>query len=195
MASNSNEDEFLDSSGELHSDDKVDIETKHEVSDNSELIGRYRREANEIGLKGKELTSYITNSLATHYEDLRKKELIAMELEKQQKLKSMELDKQQELKSMELKLKADEMRLKEEENEIRKAEMLQKERLHKESLTAKKNDKAAASKLVSGSCLFPTSVAYGFRVARQLLVVLPGLSTFISSTFTFLFFLCRKKLC
>ena len=146
MASNSNEDEFLDSSGELHSDDKVDIETKHEVSDNSELIGRYRREANEIGLKGKELTSYITNSLATHYEDLRKKELIAMELEKQQKLKSMELDKQQELKSMELKLKADEMRLKEEENEIRKAEMLQKERLHKESLTAKKNDKAAASK-------------------------------------------------
>ena len=125
------EDEFQDSSGELV-DSKSDLE---DVSENSELISKIRKQGTEIGLKGKELSSYIANTLAA---ELDKKH----QIEK----KALELKSQQDLKAMELKLKEADLRLKEEEHNLRRAEIEQKERLHRESITAKHVDKVAATK-------------------------------------------------
>ena len=117
--SSAGEDEFMDSSGEL--DNKAELDTKNE---SSEIISRIRKEGIEIGLKGKELTTHVANSLATFYENERKEKLLAMEL----------------------KLKEADQKLKQEEHELRRAEIAQKERLHQETLSAKHLDKVAATK-------------------------------------------------
>ena len=112
--------------------------SKDVTSQSSEVISKLKNDGTAAGFKGKDLSTFISNGLAAHYEWERQKELKLMEVgQEAAKIKLKQEENQNE---------AARIRLIQEENDIRRAELAQKERLHTESLKAKHQDKIAATK-------------------------------------------------
>ena len=78
----------------MASNELNDQDTSSEVETKSGLlIKNFREEGELIGLKGKELTSYVQNSLLTHYESERERERAERESEKEREARAFELEK------------------------------------------------------------------------------------------------------
>ena len=83
----------------MASNELNDQDTSSEVETKSGLlIKNFREEGELIGLKGKELTSYVQNSLLTHYESERERERADRERERAER----ESEKEREARAFEL---------------------------------------------------------------------------------------------